>query len=40
MEWNELYKLINNIEVDFDKSYNLTETNPKIEEQDLLFQLF
>jgi len=29
MEWNELYKLINNIEVDFDKSYkSLTQNRP------------
>jgi len=29
MEWNELYKLINNIKVDFDKSYkSLTQNTP------------
>jgi len=29
MEWNELYKLINNIKVDFDKSYkSLTQNRP------------
>jgi len=29
MEWNELYKLINNIKVDFDKLYkSLTENRP------------
>jgi len=37
MEWNELYKQINNIKVDFDKSYinRPIETKTKIEEQDL-----
>jgi len=29
MEWNELYKLVNNIKVDFDKSYkSLTQNRP------------